>query len=266
LRAIDAEASALAGTLGLQPLLHRRPGQLSGGQRQRVALARAMVRQPAVFLMDEPLSNLDAQLRLEVRDELAQLHRRLGATFIYVTHDQAEAMSLSTRVAVMDRGTLQQIGTPRELYDTPESVAVARFVGSPRMNLLALRPAASSGRMQLGDADLDLPGFARMPALAGVRSEHLIPRSPGAAAPAGARLSLRAQLRRTEHHGAVVHCHLHAPQVCDELLVCTLKSGEGPPTLDPGTELMLWLRPQDLHLFDAEGRRLHADCHQAVPA
>ena len=128
--------NAVAGMLGISQLLARRPAQLSGGQRQRVALGRAMVRHPQAFLMDEPLSNLDAKLRVHARAEIADLHRRLGATFIYVTHDQAEAMTMSDRVAVMMGGRLLQVAPPQEIYDQPATLEVARFVGTPEINVL----------------------------------------------------------------------------------------------------------------------------------
>jgi ABC-type sugar transport system ATPase subunit len=131
-----AEARKAAEMLGLDRLLDRKPGQLSGGQRQRVALARAIVRQPAVFCMDEPLSNLDAKMRSETRAELVDLHRRLDSTFIYVTHDQVEAMTMGTRVAVLNDGRLQQVGTPHEVYAAPATVFVAQFLGTPPMNVL----------------------------------------------------------------------------------------------------------------------------------
>ena len=126
----------VATMLGLADLLDRKPGQLSGGQRQRVALARAIVRHPAVFLMDEPLSNLDAKLRAQTRADIVELHRRLDTTFVYVTHDQVEAMTMATRIAIFDKGRLQQVGDPREVYSTPANVFVARFIGSPPMNML----------------------------------------------------------------------------------------------------------------------------------
>jgi len=149
---VDARVQETAALLGLEALLARRPKELSGGQRQRVALGRALVRRPKVFLFDEPLSNLDAALRTQMRSELKKLHLRLGATFIYVTHDQAEAMTLSDRVVVMNAGTVQQVGPPREIYDYPANVFVATFFGSPRINLLrpaTLRREAPAG-VQLG--------------------------------------------------------------------------------------------------------------------
>jgi len=150
-----AKARTAAEALGLTEYLDRKPGQLSGGQRQRVALARAIVRQPAVFCMDEPLSNLDAKLRGETRAELVDLHRRLEATILYVTHDQVEAMTMGTRVAVMSRGHLQQIGTPHEVYARPETVFVATFIGTPPMNVMPVGM------------------FERSDALVGVRPEHM---------------------------------------------------------------------------------------------
>ena len=151
-----AEAALVAAdALGLREYMDRKPGQLSGGQRQRVALARAIVRKPAVFCMDEPLSNLDAKLRGETRAELISLHQRLESTFIYVTHDQVEAMTMGTRIAVMSRGHIEQVGTPNEVYTKPASVFVAQFVGMPPMNIL---PA---GALEEGAH------------LVGVRPEHL---------------------------------------------------------------------------------------------
>jgi multiple sugar transport system ATP-binding protein len=131
---INRRVNEAAHILGIEDLLKRKPRQLSGGQRQRVALGRAIVREPAVFLLDEPLSNLDAKLRVQTRAELSKLHQRLGTTFIYVTHDQIEAMTMASRIAVLDKGILQQVGTPQELYDKPSNVFVAGFIGSPAMN------------------------------------------------------------------------------------------------------------------------------------
>jgi ABC-type sugar transport system ATPase subunit len=135
-RDIDTRVETVARQLDITALLDRHPEQMSGGQQQRVALARAMAREPDVFLLDEPLSSLDAQLRVSARAEMVQLHRRLGTTTLYVTHDQAEAMTIGDRIAVLASGTLQQIGTPQEVYDQPANVFVARFLGSPSMNLV----------------------------------------------------------------------------------------------------------------------------------
>jgi multiple sugar transport system ATP-binding protein len=147
-REINDVVQTTAEPLGLMPLLDRRPSQLSGGQRQRVALGRAMVRHPKVFLMDEPLSNLDAKLRVDTRAEIAQLHRRLGATFVYVTHDQVEAMTMSDRVALMVDGRLLQVAPPQEIYDDPSDLRVAEFIGTPRINTLTAKPI--DGGLEIG--------------------------------------------------------------------------------------------------------------------
>ncbi len=138
-----------AGILGIEDLLKRKPRQLSGGQRQRVALGRAIVRDPAVFLFDEPLSNLDAKLRVQTRAEISKLHLRLGTTFIYVTHDQVEAMTMATRIAVMKEGVLQQVGTPQELYNRPDNVFVAGFIGSPAINFFEVTVGGNREEMYL---------------------------------------------------------------------------------------------------------------------
>ncbi|MFM2287886.1 MAG: glycerol-3-phosphate transporter ATP-binding subunit [Pseudomonadota bacterium] len=155
----DARVRDAAATLGLGDVLERRPRELSGGQRQRVALGRALVRQPQVFLLDEPLSNLDAQLRASMRTEIARLHRTLGATMLYVTHDQVEAMTLGQRIVVLDGGEVQQIDTPMRLYEDPDNLFVAGFMGSPAMNVLRGRLDAGAGpalRWQ-GGGELRLP-------------------------------------------------------------------------------------------------------------
>src|SRR5512140_909190 len=136
---IEKRINEAAGILQLEKLLDRKPKELSGGQRQRVALGRAIVREPAVFLMDEPLSNLDAKLRVQTRAEIARLHQRLGTTMVYVTHDQVEAMTMGQRIAVMSEGLLQQVGTPQQLYDTPINRFVAGFIGSPSMNFIEVQ-------------------------------------------------------------------------------------------------------------------------------
>src|SRR5512141_1857845 len=154
---IDRRVKAAADTLGIKELLQRKPKQLSGGQRQRVALGRAIVREPKVFLMDEPLSNLDAKLRVQTRAEISKLHQRLETTFIYVTHDQPEAMTMGSRIAVMKDGVLQQLDTPQRLYDCPANMFVAGFIGSPAMNFF---DATVGGSRE--DLYLDAGGF-RLP-------------------------------------------------------------------------------------------------------
>lgn len=162
---IDKRVKEAAGILGITHLLDRKPKQLSGGQRQRVAVGRAIVREPKVFLFDEPLSNLDAKLRVETRAGISKLHQRLGTTFIYVTHDQVEALTMASRIAVMKDGVLQQIGSPSELYDHPTNMFVAGFIGSPSMNFFDAKVAGSDGSMMF-DA-----GTFRLPVPADVRDE-----------------------------------------------------------------------------------------------
>ena len=154
---VEAAVRRAAGILGLEDLLQRLPGQLSGGQRQRVALARAIVREPQAFLMDEPLSNLDAQLRLQTRLELIQLHQRLGITTMYVTHDQVEAMTMGHRIAVMSEGVLQQIGTPQDVYRRPANVFVATFLGAPPMNLVGGALESVDGGWRFRGHNIDVP-------------------------------------------------------------------------------------------------------------
>jgi multiple sugar transport system ATP-binding protein len=166
-----ARINETAEMLGLGPLLGRKPGQLSGGQRQRVALARAIIRDPKVFLLDEPLSNLDAQLRVETRVQLQELHKRLGATFIYVTHDQVEGMTMGDRIAVMRDGVLQQLAPPKELYDNPANVYVAGFIGSLKMNLVPASIEGEIARTSGFELRLGRPVPAR-DAVLGIRPEY----------------------------------------------------------------------------------------------
>ena len=172
-----------AGILGIKNLLFRKPKQLSGGQRQRVALGRAIVRDPEVFLFDEPLSNLDAKLRVQMRTELKKLHERLKATVVYVTHDQVEAMTMGDRIVVMKDGLVQQVGNPLELYNKPENLFVAGFIGSPAMNFIPCRLVEDNGRPQIDAGDFKLPLFEPLASkvraaterelVFGIRPEHL---------------------------------------------------------------------------------------------
>ena len=180
---VKRRVQAAAEILGLQDLLARKPRALSGGQRQRVALGRAIVREPAVFLLDEPLSNLDAKLRVQTRAELSKLHERLGTTFIYVTHDQVEAMTMASRIAVLDYGVLQQAGTPQELYNHPVNTFVAGFIGSPAMNFFeaTIGNTENGLRIDAGPFRLEVPsGVAprlgasgERPVVFGIRPEHI---------------------------------------------------------------------------------------------
>jgi multiple sugar transport system ATP-binding protein len=240
--------------LGLTGLLDRKPRQLSGGQRQPVALARAIVRRPAVFLMDEPLSNLDAKMRTSTRAELVELHARLGTTFVYVTHDQIEAMTMASRVAVMSEGALQQVGPPQEVYDRPESVFVAQFIGSPPMNVLAAAVVDEGGvrKVRASGGTLEVtPEVAQLLAhrgtadlLLGVRPEHVVVAGSG----------IPAKLRVVESLGHERHllCEL---QDGGEVIV---RSTSGAAVPAEGATVHLAAAPQALHLFDpGSGRRLH---------
>ncbi|WP_102107462.1 ABC transporter ATP-binding protein [Oceaniglobus roseus] len=174
---IDAKVDEAARVLKLNDYLDRRPKALSGGQRQRVAIGRSIVRDPTAFLFDEPLSNLDAALRVEMRYEIAKLHQSLGRTMIYVTHDQVEAMTLADRIVVLEYGTIAQAGTPRELYERPANLFVAEFIGSPAMNILPC--TTEGGRATVaGGASLDFPG-SRPAVKLGIRPEHLATAAPG---------------------------------------------------------------------------------------
>lgn len=182
---IKRKVDEAADILGLKPYLDRKPKALSGGQRQRVAMGRAIVRKPKVFLMDEPLSNLDAKLRVQMRTEISRLHDRLGATMIYVTHDQTEAMTLGTRIVVMKDGIIQQTDTPQNLYQKPNNLFVAGFIGSPQMNFMDTRIIEENGQLyaQVSDAKLSIPdskasvlkskGYVGRTVVMGIRPEHL---------------------------------------------------------------------------------------------
>ncbi len=169
---LDAAVNAAADVLQLGPLMERKPKELSGGQRQRVAIGRAIVREPAAFLFDEPLSNLDAALRVQMRIEIARLHRRLSKTMIYVTHDQIEAMTLADRIVVFDAGIIQQEGAPLDLYRTPSNLFVATFIGSPKMNIIPCGP--SDGGVRLADGtEIAMPGIQGEARHFGIRPEHI---------------------------------------------------------------------------------------------
>jgi multiple sugar transport system ATP-binding protein len=238
-----ARVAEAAASLGLTDLLARKPAALSGGQRQRVALARAIVNRPAAFLMDEPLSNLDAKLRAQTRLELVELHRRLGTTFLYVTHDQVEAMTMADRIALMEGGRLQQVGSPQEIYTRPRNLFVARFLGSPPMNTLPAIIGEEGRWVMVGEAGrVPLEGPGRPPAgtsvVLGIRPEHLVPASDAVE-------GLAATVRTVEWLGHEQHL------VCDvagERLMVRLSSDS--PAATPGTALHLQVDPNQVHLFD----------------
>lgn len=221
---IDKRVRDAAHILGLEELLNRKPRALSGGQRQRVAMGRAIVRKPQAFLMDEPLSNLDAKLRVQMRAEIARLQHELDVTTIYVTHDQIEAMTMGDRVAVIRKGMLQQVDNPQRLYERPRNIFVAGFIGSPAMNLLEASLARSDGALvvQLGDLKLPVPPevLAERPALAGydgrkvvvgIRPEDMEDAGLVADAPADRRIPATVELREALGSDVVIHFTIAAP-------------------------------------------------------
>jgi multiple sugar transport system ATP-binding protein len=246
---IDTRVREAATLLGITELLDRKPRQLSGGERQRIALGRAIVRQPKVFLFDEPLSNLDAKLRLQMRREIAALHRRLGATMIYVTHDQVEAMTLGDRIVVLDRGRVQQIAPPLELYDQPRNIFVAGFIGSPAMNLVpgtvvregghaVFRLRGTETNVTLAPAWLGpLEGQVGRDVILGIRPEDLRLTEPGGGIPATVELA--------EPLGSELLLHVRAAGTD---LTARLPAAVPPVS---GSPVHLAVDPGRMHFFDA---------------
>ncbi len=226
---IEKKVSDAARSLNLTDYLERKPGQLSGGQRQRVAIGRAIVRQPTAFLFDEPLSNLDAALRVNMRLEIGELHRQLGATMIYVTHDQVEAMTMADKIVVLQKGRIEQVGAPMELYHRPANRFVAGFIGSPKMNFIEGPEAARLGVHAIG-----------------VRPEHLAVVSP-------AESDWRAQVSAVERLGSDTFLHLRS----DKLGPLVARAG-GDHAVEIGDEVGLRPDPARLHRFDASGGTLAA--------
>jgi multiple sugar transport system ATP-binding protein len=238
-------------------LLGRKPKQLSGGQRQRVAMGRAIVREPQVFLMDEPLSNLDAKLRVQTRSQIAELQRRLGITTVYVTHDQVEAMTMGNRVAVLSGGRLQQVATPRELYDNPVNQFVAGFIGSPAMNLLTV--PLTDGGARLAGTTLPLPtavataaGHAGLTELVlGIRPEHLHLANGSAEPPASGTLS--GELTLVEELGADALLHVRLAEGGNPVVA----RAEGRKAPAPGQKVTFRVQPDDVFAFHPQtGARL----------
>ncbi len=250
---IDEAVDRAAAILGIEQLLDRKPAALSGGQRQRVAIGRAIVRQPEVFLFDEPLSNLDAALRVRMRFEFAALHRQLKTTTIYVTHDQVEAMTLADRIVVMRGGSIEQIGTPAELYERPDNLFVAGFIGSPQMNFLQGEIVGGEGdrpSVRLDDGALiALPDAAKGLAgpgavTLGIRPEHLIA-SDGAT-------GLNRTARFIERLGGSANVHLMDDAGAGELVW----QQREPVGISEGERIALMPDSAHIHLFDAEGSAL----------
>jgi sn-glycerol 3-phosphate transport system ATP-binding protein len=237
---IEQRVQKAARILELGALLERKPRQLSGGQRQRVAMGRAIVRQPQVFLFDEPLSNLDAKLRAQTRLEIQKLHRELGVTSLFVTHDQVEAMTLAQRMIVMNAGRIEQIGTPEQVYAEPATTFVASFIGSPPMNLL--KGHAEGGRFIIGGVELALPATATAPRpgelLLGVRPEHAQLTEPGQGWP------LRVEMLEMLGAERLVYGHLG-----DAMFTLRIDGMLPPPRA--GEVVHLHAEPRHLHWFDA---------------
>ena len=251
---IARRVSNAASILQIEPLLARRPKQLSGGQRQRVAIGRAIVREPEVFLFDEPLSNLDAELRVQMRVEIARLHKELGTTMIYVTHDQTEAMTLADKIVVLRDGRVEQVGAPLDLYDDPANQFVAGFVGSPRMNFLSAKVVeVQPGRVTIvldkhGQARIDLPleGAVKVgdPITLGIRPEHF-------GAQGGDGSPLRVKVDVAEHLGAT--SYVYADMASGEQLIIEREQSRS----EMGrTELDVTIPPARAYLFDSAGTRI----------
>jgi ABC-type sugar transport system ATPase subunit len=240
---IESRVARAAAILKIEPLLARKPRQLSGGQRQRVAIGRAIVREPKIFLFDEPLSNLDAALRVDMRMEFARLKARLGATMVYVTHDQVEAMTLADQIVVMNAGRIEQVGAPLDLYERPVNRFVAGFIGSPRMNFLDV--AADEGGLVVAGRRMRMAGLPRGVRELGVRPEHLRLAREGEA-------WLEGRLLTTEALGSDTFAHVELEGV-ERPLVARLG---GTARLAAGQPVGLVPETAHLHLFDGEGRAL----------
>ncbi len=224
---IDKRVEGAASVLNLSDYLDRRPGQLSGGQRQRVAIGRAIVREPAAFLFDEPLSNLDAALRVGMRLEISELHERLATTMIYVTHDQVEAMTMADKIVVLQAGVIEQVGTPLELYRTPRNLFVAGFIGSPRMNFIEGPEAAKHGAQTIG-----------------IRPEHIaVSETEG---------EWSGVVSVSEHLGSDTFFHVHETGLAETITV----RADGEVGFRHGDRIHLTPRADVIHRFDAQGLRI----------
>ncbi len=251
-RVINADVIAAAEMLGISKLLQRKPAQLSGGQRQRVALGRAIVRHPRAFLMDEPLSNLDAALRVTTRSEIVALHRRVGASTVYVTHDQSEAMTMSDRVAVMMDGLILQVGTPEEIYTNPQDLRVARFIGSPSINTLSAE-ISEHGDLMVGDFTSGLGADAVGPAILAIRPEDIAVAASGIAT----------CVEHLEYLGESLLVHARVLD-SDELVICRL-SPEQRNHVVRGEKIHLRPDPSKALLFVGDGQRLPAHVRAKEP-
>ena len=255
---IDRRVHEAAAILGIEDLLKRKPGALSGGQRQRVAMGRAIVREPKVFLMDEPLSNLDAKLRVQMRTEITKLHRRLKTTFIYVTHDQTEAMTMGTRIVVMKDGVIQQVDTPQNLFDHPANKFVATFIGTPQMNIIRAKLTPREGKMYavFGENAVRIPDltvkrlksdiYIGKDVYLGIRPENLSDEAEFVAE--NSLYSFEAKVDMTELMGSVTYLYFNVNGVEGNLVA----SVDPRTKTQAGQTLRVAMDPARLHLFDAE--------------
>jgi multiple sugar transport system ATP-binding protein len=283
---IDQKVEEAAKTLDLEEHLDRRPVNLSGGQRQRVAMGRAIVRDPAVFLMDEPLSNLDAKLRVQMRTEVARLQDQLGTTMVYVTHDQTEAMTLGDRVAVLRAGVLQQVGTPAELYEEPKNLFVAGFIGSPAMNFMAAE--ISGGKVKLPFGEVDAPegaGDHEGGVIAGIRPENFEDAEVVGDLKGERGLVFEAEIDLVESLGSDLYAYFHIEseriesdqlaELVEERGAENMREGmeqvvarlEPTSKVKRGETAELWVDTAKLHLFDGDsGERLGGAVESASEA
>ncbi len=254
---IDRRVKEAAEILGLANLLDRKPKQLSGGQRQRVAVGRAIVREPSVFLMDEPLSNLDAKLRVTARAEISKLHKRLGTTFIYVTHDQVEAMTMGDRIVVLNDGELQQVDTPRNLYDSPANVFVAGFIGSPAMNFFDATLVGEEGKLfvDTGDFRVEVPAerkgayndYVGKEVIFGMRPEHI--HAPEYAPPNILAAPMKGTVEVVELLGHELHLYVNSGK---NSLVATVDTRK---RIGIGNNIDLVMDMSNMHIFDKQTER-----------
>ena len=254
---IDSRVREAAGILHIDQLLNRKPKQLSGGERQRVALGRAIVRHPKVFLMDEPLSNLDAKLRVQTRAELIKLHERLQATFIYVTHDQVEAMTMGSRIAVMDKGLLQQVDTPQNLYDAPANIFVAGFIGSPAMNFFDAKLVANGDGVAVSTAAFQLPlppdrvpvakPFLGKPVTLGIRPEDVYVSGHVPDGTCGSDVNARVDVKELMGNEIFLHLALNGTVFVARVTPRAM--------VNTGEDVCLTVDTTRLHLFDKESTK-----------
>jgi len=250
---IRRRVEAAAAILGVRDLLDRRPKQLSGGQRQRVAIGRAIVRDPKVFLFDEPLSNLDAKLRVQMRTEIKRIHQKVGTTIIYVTHDQVEAMTLAKRIVVMNAGSIEQIGSPQDMYERPQSGFVAGFIGSPSMNFIDCRliDANDGLSVQLGDGlTLPIPAartkryrpYVGREMTLGIRPEHCVENRPHSEGSGMAEISVRIDVIEPLGMDTMIHFELAGRQICSRVNPYAVN--------DVGQTMQLMMDMNQMHLID----------------